>query len=59
MQWIKAVVVSSSNTMHTVSCFILHCPHNNLPKLQPGWGCDRTFNFSEVKLLEGDKAGGI
>ena len=59
MQWIKAVVVSSSNTMHTVSCCVLHYPYNDWPKLQSGWGCDRTFNFSEVKPLEGDEAGGI
>eukprot|EP00957_Ditylum_brightwellii_P092933 7076418-Ditylum_brightwellii.AAC.1 len=59
MQWIKAVVASSSNTMHTVSCFVLHFPYNDWPKLQSGWGCNCTFNFSEVKGLEGDETGGI
>eukprot|EP00957_Ditylum_brightwellii_P191238 14561510-Ditylum_brightwellii.AAC.1 len=32
---------------------------NNWPKLQSGWECHPTFNFSEVKPLEGDEAGGI
>eukprot|EP00957_Ditylum_brightwellii_P172656 13142865-Ditylum_brightwellii.AAC.1 len=59
MQWIKNVVVSSSNTMHTVSCFVLHYPCNNWPKLQPGWEAHRAFNFSEVKPLEEDEAGVI
>ena len=59
MQWIKAVVVSSSNTMHTVSCSVVQYPYTNWPKLQSGWESHHTFNFSEVKPLEGDEAGGI
>eukprot|EP00957_Ditylum_brightwellii_P020864 1573554-Ditylum_brightwellii.AAC.1 len=59
MQWIKAVVVASSDTMHTASCILLHYPYNNWPKFQSGWECHYTFNISKVKLLEGDEAGGI
>ena len=59
MQWIKVVVVSSINTMHTVSCFVLHYPYNNWPKLQSGREAHHTFNFSEVKPLEGNGAGCI
>ena len=33
--------------------------YNDWPKLQSGWEGDCTFNFSEVKPLEGDDAGGI
>eukprot|EP00957_Ditylum_brightwellii_P199703 15223603-Ditylum_brightwellii.AAC.1 len=59
IQWIKAVVVGSSNTMYIVSCILLHYPYNNCPKLQSGWKSHCTFNFSEVKPLEEDEAGGI
>eukprot|EP00957_Ditylum_brightwellii_P093504 7120711-Ditylum_brightwellii.AAC.1 len=59
MQWIKAVAVGSSNTIHTVSCILLHYPYNNWLKLQSGWESHYAFNFSEVKHLEGDEARGI
>eukprot|EP00957_Ditylum_brightwellii_P117794 8986584-Ditylum_brightwellii.AAC.1 len=56
MQWIKAVVVSSSKTMHTVICILLHYLYSNWPKLQPGWESHCTFNFSKIKPIEGDEA---
>eukprot|EP00957_Ditylum_brightwellii_P065373 4959377-Ditylum_brightwellii.AAC.1 len=59
IQWTKAVVVSSSITMLTVSCLVLHYPYSNWPKLQSGWESHCTFSFCEAKPLEGDKAGGI
>eukprot|EP00957_Ditylum_brightwellii_P061201 4643825-Ditylum_brightwellii.AAC.1 len=59
MQYIKTVAASSSsNTLSTVSYFLLHYPYNNWPTLQSGWGCDSTYHFSEVKPHEADKAGG-
>eukprot|EP00957_Ditylum_brightwellii_P125701 9581502-Ditylum_brightwellii.AAC.1 len=57
MQWIKTVVVISSNTKHIVNCCVSHYPYNNCPKLQSRWEAHRTFNFSEIKPLEGDEAG--
>eukprot|EP00957_Ditylum_brightwellii_P057394 4351651-Ditylum_brightwellii.AAC.1 len=57
MQWIKAVVVCSSDAMHTVSSFILHYPYTHWPTLQSGWVCGCTFNFSKVKTLEGNDGG--
>eukprot|EP00957_Ditylum_brightwellii_P035825 2715837-Ditylum_brightwellii.AAC.1 len=59
MQWIKAVVACSSDTMHAVSCLVLHHTYNNWPKLQSGWESHHTFNFSKVKPLEGDEVGDI
>eukprot|EP00957_Ditylum_brightwellii_P062134 4715713-Ditylum_brightwellii.AAC.1 len=56
MQWIRAVVVASSITMHIVICILLHYLYNNWPKLQSGWECHCNFHISEVKTLEGDEA---
>eukprot|EP00957_Ditylum_brightwellii_P069265 5258321-Ditylum_brightwellii.AAC.1 len=39
--------------------FIVYYPYNAWPKLQSGWGFNCTFNFSEVKPLEGGGAGSI
>eukprot|EP00957_Ditylum_brightwellii_P209848 15363522-Ditylum_brightwellii.AAC.1 len=51
MQLIKAVVVSSSITMHTVNCCVSHYPYNNWPMLQSGLEYDHTFSIYEVKPL--------
>eukprot|EP00957_Ditylum_brightwellii_P126363 9633058-Ditylum_brightwellii.AAC.1 len=59
MQWIKVVVVCSSDTMHSVSCLVPCYPYNDWPKFQSGLKSHYTFNCSEVKPLEGDDAGGI
>eukprot|EP00957_Ditylum_brightwellii_P064508 4895588-Ditylum_brightwellii.AAC.1 len=59
MQWIKAVVLNSFDTMHTVKCFVLHYPYNNWSTLTGNWQTSPCFDFADAKPHEGDVAGGI
>eukprot|EP00957_Ditylum_brightwellii_P065668 4980332-Ditylum_brightwellii.AAC.1 len=59
MQCIKAVVLSSSNMLHTVKCNVLHYPCNKWPTLTGSWQTTHHSDLTDVKPLGGDVAGGI